>query len=311
MARSIWSGSISFGLVQIPVGVITAEQGSDKSLSFTLLDKRDMSPIGYRQVNKVTGEEVPKEERVKGYEVAKNEYVIVDEEDFKRANVKATETIDIHAFVELERIPILRFEKPYYLEPQKKGLKAYALLREALEETGKVAVATMVMRGRQYLCAILPYADTLVLEMLRYDHELKEPESHDLPKITEAEVKMAEVLIEGMTRDDFDTSDIKDTYYEDLLKLIEARRDNPEEGRAPVPKAPKTKATPATDIMELLKASVAKHKGGAAANEDEEKPAARSRGDGDGERGGKRTRKAAAHRRTKSGGARGRKRKAE
>jgi DNA end-binding protein Ku len=287
MPRSMWSGSISFGLVQIPVGVVTAEKSSEKSLSFTLLDKRDMSPIGYRQVNKNTGEEVPKDERVKGYEVGKNEYVIVEEDDFKRANVKATETIDIHAFVELERIPILRFEKPYYLEPQKKGLKAYALLREALEETGKVAVATIVMRGRQYLCAIFPYEDTLVLEMLRYDHELKEPEAHDLPKVTEAEVKMAETLIEGMTRDDFDTSDIKDTYYEDLLKLIEARKDNPEEGRAPVPKSKAAaKGTPASDIMELLKASVAKHKGGAAANEDEEqgKPAGSKR-------------KAAAHRR--------------
>jgi DNA end-binding protein Ku len=288
MARSMWSGSISFGLVQIPVGVVTAEKGSEKSLSFTLLDKRDMSPIGYRQVNKNTGEEVDKEHRVKGYEVAKNEYVIVDEDDFKRANVKATETIDIHAFVGLDRIPILRYEKPYYLEPQKKGLKAYALLREALEVTDKVAIATIVMRGRQYLCAIFPYEDTLVLEMLRYDHELKEPEAHDLPKITEAEVKMAEVLIEGMTRDDFDTSDIKDTYYEDLLALIEKRRDNPEEGRAPVPKTKAAKGTPATDIMELLKASVAKHKGGAAANEDEEKAAPRTT-----------KRKAAAHRRTK------------
>lgn len=287
MARPIWSGSISFGLVQIPVGVTTAEKASETSLSFTLLDKRDMSPIGYRQVNKNTGEEVDKEHRVKGYAVAKNEYVIVDEDDFKRANVKATETIDIHAFVALDRIPIVRFEKPYYLEPQKKGLKAYALLREALDETGKVAVATMVMRGRQYLCAILPTDDALVLEMLRYDHELKEPDAVELPKTTEAEVKMAETLIEGMTRDDFDTSDIKDTYYEDLLKLIEARKDNPEEGRAP---APKTKAaakgTPATDIMELLKASVAKHKGGAAANEDEEAAT-------------KPKRKATAHRRTK------------
>lgn len=294
MARPIWSGSISFGLVQIPVGVTAAEKASETSLSFTLLDKRDMSPIGYKQVNKNTGEEVDKEHRVKGYEVAKNEYVIVDEEDFKRANVKATETIDIHAFIPAERIPLLRFEKPYYLEPQKKGLKAYALLREALADTGKAAIATMVMRGRQYLCAIVPFEDALVLEMLRYDHELRAPDALDLPKVTAAEVKMAETLIEGMSADELDTSGIKDTYYEDLRRLIEERRDNPEAGRAAPTKRAAQRATPASDIMELLKASVAKHKRGKAANEDE---------DEDEERGARPQRKAAPHRRTGRSGA--------
>ena len=268
MARPLWTGSISFGLVQIPVGVTTAVK-SQEALSFTLLDKEDRSPIGYKQVNKATGEEVPKERRVKGYEVAKGEYVLVTDDDFKRANVKATETIDIHAFVELASIPLLRFEKPYYLAPQKKGLKAYALLQEALEETGKVAVATMVMRQRQYLCAVIPHDGALVLEMLRYDHELAEPDAIDLPKVTPAEVKMAVTLVEGMSQSDFDTSEIKDTYHDDLLALIKERAAHPNVAPKPLPKAKKAKAAP-TDIMELLKASVAKHKGGAAANTDEE-----------------------------------------
>ena len=257
MAHAIWTGSISFGLVQIPVGVTSAIESAE-SLSFTLLDRQDRSPIGYKQVNKTTGEEVPKERRVKGYEVAKNEYVIINDEDFKRANVKATETIDIHSFVDLKSIPLLRFEKPYYLSPQKAGLKAYALLLEALQQTGKVAIATMVMRQRQYLCAIIPHDHGLILEMLRYDYELGEPEPVDVPKVTPAQVKMAITLIEGMSQSTFDTRAIKDTYHDDMLALIEHRRAHPDVEPEALPKAKRAKGGPA-DIMELLRASVAKH----------------------------------------------------
>lgn len=260
MARPVWSGSISFGLVQIPVGLHVAEKDVE-GLKFTLLDEKDLSPVGYKHVNKVTGEEVPKERRVKGVEVEKDEYVVLTDEDFKAANPKATETIDIVKFVDPEEIPPQRFEKPYYLAPQKRGAKAYVLLRDALRKTGKVAIATFVLRQRQHLCAVMPHEDGLVLEILRYDHEVVELEDADvLPedlshvKVSPAEVQMAETLVEGMTAP-FDTHDIVDTYNEDLKKLVEERRAHPEKGHHPPPK-PKKEHAEVVDIMTLLKRSV-------------------------------------------------------
>src|ERR1044071_1976560 len=131
MARPLWQGSISFGLVQIPVGLVRAENAAE-GLSFTLLDAKDHAPVGYKHVNKATGEEVPKERRIKGYEVEKGQYVVLDDDDFKRANVKATETIDIIGFVDVGEIPLTRYEKPYYIAPQTRGTKPYRLLHDAL-----------------------------------------------------------------------------------------------------------------------------------------------------------------------------------
>jgi DNA end-binding protein Ku len=276
MARPLWSGVISFGLVQIPVGMHSADRAARDSLKFTLLDEKDLSPVGYKHVNKSTGEEVPKERRVKGVEVADNEYVVVTEADFKAANPKASQTIDIVRFVDPESIPLLRYEKPYYLSPQKKGAKPYALLRDALRNTGKVAIATVVIRQRQHLVAVTPFEDALVMEVLRYDYELVPLEKANVlgdelkhVKVSHAEVQMAETLVKGMSGE-FDTSDIKDTFHDDLVALIEERKAHPEKGHTPAPKKPKATGE-VVDMMELLKRSVAAQQKPAA---DEDKPAA-------------------------------------
>ena len=272
MGRPFWSGNISFGLVQIPVGVQSAGESGD-GLSLSLIDKKDSAPVGYKYVNKSTGEEVPRERRVKGYEVRKGDYVILSEADFKTANVKKSETIDIVSFVDPAEIPMTRFEKPYWLSPSKKGLKPYALLRDALEQTGKVALATVVLRQRQSLCIIVPQGKALLLEMLRYDDELRAPEDAgidetalDAVSVTKAEAEMARKLVEGMAQP-FNTEEIRDTYKDDLMALIEARRDDPQH----VPDvAPKTaeKRGQVVDIMALLKRSV-EQRNGNATNDDE------------------------------------------
>jgi DNA end-binding protein Ku len=257
MARPLWNGSISFGLVQIPVGLVTAENSAEE-LSFTLLDAKDHAPVGYRHVNKVTGEEVPKERRVKGYEVKKGEYVILDDDDFKRANVKATETIDIVGFV--DEVPVMRWERPYYIAPQKRGTKAYALLRDALVKTGKVGIATFVLRNRQHLCAVVPEGDVLVLELLRFDEEVAgAPEIEGgHPRLAAAEIEMATKLVEGMSTT-FDELKVKDTYHDDLMEIIHERAKHPEK----VPEPHNVVEKPSgevVDIMALLKKSVEGHK---------------------------------------------------
>lgn len=146
MPQAIWKGHLQFGLVSIPVGIYSAEES--RELSFSLLDRRDFAPVGYQRINKVSGEEVPWEEIVKGYEYEEGEYVVLGDEDFKRANPEATQTIDIMAFVDLEEIDPMYFDRPYFLAPTKGGEKGYAILREALAETGKAGIARVVLRTR-------------------------------------------------------------------------------------------------------------------------------------------------------------------
>ncbi|MDP2340935.1 MAG: Ku protein [Deltaproteobacteria bacterium] len=259
MARALWSGNISFGLVQIPVGVHSAEAHED-DLPMTLLDVRDHAPVGYKHVNKISGEEVPKELRVKGFEVAKNKFVVLTDADFRAANVKATETIEIQRFVDVGDIPSLRFERPYWLSPQRKGQKPYVLLREALEKTGKVAVATIVMRQRQNLCVVFPVGDVLAMQLLRYDNETVDAKDIGIPDQLEgvvvkpAEIEMATQLVQGMTGP-FDTSEFHDTYQDDLRAIIDQRRAHPDS----VPEVPKKKhagTAEVTDLMSLLQRSV-------------------------------------------------------
>ncbi len=254
MARPLWQGSISFGLVQIPVGLVRAEDGGEE-LSFTLLDDKDHSPVGYRHVNKNTGEEVPKERRIKGYEVDKGKYVILTDDDFKRANVKATETIDILSFVDPGEIPVTRFERPYWITPLPRGAKACELLTEALTKTGKVGIATLVLRNRQHLCAVVPHEGSLVLELLRFDDEIGEKPAVSHPKIQAAELDMAVKLVEGM-HVPFAELKVKDTYHDDLMKLIEERSAHPEKIPAPAP-SKRDDGGEVVDIMSLLKKSVA------------------------------------------------------
>src|SRR5205085_2003638 len=158
MARGLWKGAISFGLVNVPVELYSAQKRSAE-LDLTMLDKRDMAPVGYRRVNKASGKEVPWDDVVKGYEYEDEKYVVLSEEDFRRANPDASKTVDIMAFVELADIAPQYFETPYYLSPGKRGEKAYALLRDAMAKAGKAGIATVVIRTKQYLAALVPPGD--------------------------------------------------------------------------------------------------------------------------------------------------------
>src|SRR3954453_8550349 len=258
MARSIWKGSISFGLVNIPVGLYSAETRDE--ISFKLLDKKTMSPIHYKRVSEESGKEVPWEETVRGYELESGKYVVMSDEDLKRAAPEATQKIDITDFVDLDDISPLYFDKPYYLAPDKKGAKAYALLRETLRRTGKVGIAKVVIRTRQYLAAGVARGDVLTLELMRYAHELRDPSELDVPSgkqgVSDREVEMAERLVEGMVAA-WDPEKYKDTYRNDLMKMIEKRVDAGQLESSPEP-APRPKEVGAkvVDLMALLKQSV-------------------------------------------------------
>jgi DNA end-binding protein Ku len=258
MARAIWKGSISFGLVNIPVGLYAAETRND--ISFKMLDSKTMSPIHYKRVSEESGKEVPWEQTVRGYELEGGKYVVLSDEDLKGAAPEATQTIDITDFVDLDEISPLYFDKPYYLAPDKKGAKSYALLRETLRRTNKVGIAQVVIRTRQYLAAVVARGDVMTLELMRYDHELRKPEDLDIPHgksgVTDREVEMAERLVEGMLAA-WDPEKYKDTYRNDVMKMIEKRakagefESSPEP--APKPEKPRNNVI---DLMALLKQSV-------------------------------------------------------
>lgn len=259
MARAIWKGSISFGLVNIPVGLYSAE--SRDEIHFKLLDRRNLSPIHYKRVNEESGREVPWEETARGYEFEEGRYVVLSDEDLKRAAPEATQTIDIVDFVDLEEISPLYFDKPYYLAPDKRGAKAYALLRETLRRTGKVGIAKVVIRTRQYLAAVVTRGDVLTLELLRYAHELRDPGELDLPRgkqgVSERELEMAERLVQGMV-EAWHPEKYKDDYRRDLMKMIEERV---KAGQLEAPAEPAPRREPAAggkvvDLMALLKRSV-------------------------------------------------------
>ncbi|HEY3567738.1 MAG TPA: Ku protein [Thermoanaerobaculia bacterium] len=258
MARAIWKGSISFGLVNIPVGLYSAETRDD--ISFKLLDKKTMSPIHYKRVSEESSKEVPWEETVRGYEFSPGQYVVMSDEDLKRAAPEATQTIDIVDFVDLEDISPLYFDKPYYLGPDKKGAKSYALLREVLRRTKKVGIAKVVIRTRQYLAAVVARGDVLTLELMRYAHELRDASEVDVPHgkegVSEREIDMAERLVEGMVSA-WDPEKYKDTYRQELMKTIEKRVEagQLESSPEPAPK-PREARSNVVDLMALLKQSV-------------------------------------------------------
>ena len=228
MARGIWSGAISFGLLNIPVAVMSAKE--QERLSFKMLDRRNHSPIGYKQYNKLTGKEVDRKNIEKAYEYKKNEFVLITEEDFFKANPKATRTIDIEDFVSLDEVDILLFEKPYYLVPGKNGEKGYVLLRNILAETKKVAVAKFVLRSKQHLVAVMARGDYLILEMLRFSHEIQELHEADFldnfdlkkVKVSPKEMKAAKILVDEMTTK-WNPDQYKDTYQDELLKYIKKK----------------------------------------------------------------------------------------
>lgn len=265
MPHAIWKGSLSFGLVNIPVGLHPAETPDD--LDLTLLDRRDLAPIGYNKVNKETGESIEPSEIVRGYEVSDGKYVLLTDSDFKKANPKATQTVEIFGFVGAEDIPPYFFDKPYYLAPLKQGVKPYALLREALRRSGRVGLARLVIRTRQYLAAVYPFDDVLVVNLLRFPHELRDPAALDVPSslgkagLSAKEVELAEKLIAGM-EEKWQPKQYKDEYRDDLLALIKKKAKSPRAVEA----EPEPEAEPmaeVVDLMALLKRSVAE-KGGRA-----------------------------------------------
>ena len=279
MARGLWKGAISFGLVNVPVELFSAQK-REAGLDLTMLDRRDMAPVGYKRVNKSTGEEVPWEDVVKGYEYADDKYVVLSEEDFRRANPEASKTVDIMAFVDLADIAPQYFETPYLLAPGKRGEKAYALLRDAMAKAGKAGIATVVIRTKQYLAALVAQGDALILNTLRYHKELKTPKDVDLDeklkgaKVSAKEIDMALRLIDDMA-DKWQPAKFHDTYHEDLLKRIEEKVKAGETEEITEPQKPEKAAKTADviDLMSLLKKSVEggkkPPKGKAAANDDE------------------------------------------
>ncbi len=227
MPRAIWSGSLGFGLVQIPVSLHAAEETDE--LSLTLLDKRDFSPVGYERINKKTGKEVPWENTVKGYEASPGKYVVLTDHDFAEANPKSTHQIDILDFVETADIDPHYIDKPYVLVPDKNGKKAYALLREALKRAGRAGIAKLVLRTRQHLCAVIPHGKALSLLILRFADELRGTSDLALPEenlkklgVTPKELEMAEKLISGMV-DTWKPEKYRDDYRKDLLAMIHSR----------------------------------------------------------------------------------------
>lgn len=259
--RAIWKGSISFSLVNIPIALYPATRREE--IKFHLLRKSDLSPIKYRRVAEADNQEVPWEEIVKGYEYEKGQFVVIEEEDFKRADIEATQTVDIMEFVPLEAIDPMFFDKPYYLEPEKKGAKAYALLREALKKSGKVGIAKVVLKTRQHLAAVKPDRDALVLELMHFAEELVDGKELQIPGNLEVggkELEMAGELIGRMTTD-WQADKYTDDYSHALMNLIEQKVQSG--GQSPSVTATKREPTKVIDLVAVLQESLNSTKGSA------------------------------------------------
>ncbi len=259
--RAIWKGSISFGLVNIPIALYPATRRED--LKFRLLRGSDLSPVNYKRVAEKDGKEVAWNQIVKGYEYEKGKFVVLNEKDFQRVDLEATQTVDIQDFVDVEEIDPMYFYKPYYLEPQKGGDKAYVLLRETLEKTKKVGIAKVIIKTRQYLAGVKPLKHALVLELMHFAEELSDAEKLDVPKKLEPgkrEVDMAKALVESMTSK-WDPAKYKDDYRDALLDVIEEKV---EAGGKEIEAKPKAKkpSSKVIDLVSILQESLAKTQGG-------------------------------------------------
>jgi DNA end-binding protein Ku len=281
MQRSLWHGAISFGLIYVPVDLYSASK--EGSLALHLLDSRDFAPVGYQRINKTTGKEVDWGHIVKGYEYEKNQYVALTDEDFKHANVKATETIEIDTFTDAGGIPPMYFETPYYLAPKKGGEKVYSLLRQALQSSHKVAVATFVMRGRQHLCVVAPNEGALMLLTLRFANEVLPPAALEnaagnaKASVSAAELSMARKLVDQMSGA-FKPAMFKDTYRADLLRRVQEKIRKKQTHSLETDEAVETERPKAQviDLMEALKNSL-KKKGTATRTAAKKSSAARRR----------------------------------
>src|SRR5438874_7325222 len=255
--RAIWKGSISFGLVNIPIGLYPATRKEE--LRFRLLRKTDLSPVNYKRVAEKDGKEVPWDQIVKGYEYEKGKYVVLKDEDFQRVDLEATQTVDIQDFVELDEIDPMYFYKPYYLEPQKGGDKAYALLRDSLTDSKKVGIAKVVIKTRQYLAGVKPEDGVLVLELMHFAEELAESDKLRVPKKIEPgkrEINMAKALIDSMSSK-WNPEKYRDDYREALMEVIEEKV---EAGGKEIEEKPKKapKPTKVIDLVSVLQQSLEK-----------------------------------------------------
>jgi DNA end-binding protein Ku len=272
--RTLWKGAITFGLVHIPIGLYsaTAESGVD----FDWLDRRTMDPVGYKRVNKKTGKEIDKDDIVKGVKWHGGDYVVLSPEEIQAAYPRTTQTIEIEAFVEADEVPFVYLERPYYVAPVNKGDKVYALLREALKQTGKVGIARVVIQTKQHLAVLIPCGPALVLNLLRWGGEIRSWEDLKLPPsdakaagVKEAELKMARQLIEGMTGH-WSADQFRDSFKEEIMKLVEAKAEAGDtEHVTPVEDKPSAGAD-VIDLTELLKRSL---KGGGRGAASPEAPA--------------------------------------
>jgi len=253
--RAIWKGSISFGLVNIPIALYPATRREE--LKFRLLRKSDLSPVNYKRVAEEDGKEVPWDQIVKGYEHEKGKYVVLKDEDFERVDLEATQTVDIQDFVDVDEIDPMFFYKPYYLEPQKGGDKAYALLRDALKDSNKVGIAKVVIKTRQYLAGVKPEDGALVLELMHFADELADTGKLHVPKKMEVgkrEMNMAKSLIDSMSSK-WEPEKYRDDYREALMEVIEEKV---EAGGKEIEEKPRKapKPTKVIDLVSVLQKSL-------------------------------------------------------
>ncbi len=254
--RAIWKGAISFGLVNIPISLYPATRRED--LRFHMLRKSDLSPINNRRVAQNDGKEVPWDQIVKGYEYDKGKFVVLKEEDFARVDIEATQTVDITDFVKLEEVSPIYFQKPYYMQPEKGGDKAYILLRDALKQTEKIGIAKVVIKTRQYLAAVKPQGPGLMLELMHFADELVDPKDFKIPQSRgetgRREMQMAESLIANLSGP-WEPEKYNDEYREALNEVIEEKIEHPEKPPGKAPAAPKV--TKVIDLVAVLQQSLA------------------------------------------------------
>jgi DNA end-binding protein Ku len=250
--RPTWKGSISFGLVYIPISVYPATR--EEKLSFRQLRKTDLSPIKYKKVAEADMKEVPADQIVKGFEYEKGRYIILSDEDFEKVRIESTHSIDITDFVDLDQVDPKFFYKPYFLEAQKGGEKAYSLLHKALSGTGKIGIAKVVIANREYLAAVKPDGLFLVLELMHFASEVLKPEELNRPKtdLNDKELKMANTLIESMSSD-WKPEKYRDEYRDAVMEIIETKAKNKQLPPAP---APTQRATNVVDLVKVLQESI-------------------------------------------------------
>ena len=261
MPRAIWKGAISFGLVHIPVSLVSAT--SSQGVDFDWLDKRSMDPVGYKRINKTTGKEVTKENIVKGVAFEKGRYVVLSEDEIRSAHPKSTQTIEIIAFVASDQIPLQNIDTPYFLAPDKRGGKVYALLREALKKTGKVALANVVLHTKQHLAALMPLESALVLVMLRWPAEVRSLDELELgsdvtkPTLAKGELDMAKRLVEDMSAD-WQPDEYRDSFQDKIRALVAKKaKAGKIEDVETAEGGEERKSADVIDLTELLKRSLA------------------------------------------------------